>query len=90
MTGDLPAHNDWSQTKKGQVDIFNKMIDLFDEYLPNKPMFYSFGNHESDPVNRYMYMLSIVRTVFFIIVSLQILSLVLTPFHGYIMMLLTS
>ena len=54
MTGDLPAHNDWNQTKSGQVDIFNKMIDLFNEYLPNKPMFYSFGNHESDPVNRYM------------------------------------
>ncbi|XP_019855309.1 PREDICTED: sphingomyelin phosphodiesterase-like isoform X3 [Amphimedon queenslandica] len=53
MTGDLPAHNDWSQTRSGQVDIFNKMIDLFNEYLPNKPVFYSFGNHESDPVNSF-------------------------------------
>ena len=53
MTGDLPAHNDWDQTRANQTFILNKIIDLFDEYLPNKPLFFSFGNHESDPVNRY-------------------------------------
>ncbi|XP_003391045.3 PREDICTED: sphingomyelin phosphodiesterase-like, partial [Amphimedon queenslandica] len=53
LTGDLPAHNDWEQTKSGQVSIFNKIIGLFNEYLPNKPLFYSIGNHESDPVNSF-------------------------------------
>ena len=52
MTGDLPAHNDWNQTRPDQVLAFNKMIGLFNEYLPKKPVFYSFGNHESAPVNR--------------------------------------
>ena len=52
MTGDLPAHNDWNQTRPDQVLAFNKMIGLFNEYLPKKPVFYSFGNHESSPVNR--------------------------------------
>ena len=69
MTGDLPAHNDWSQTRTGQIEIFNKMIDLFNEYLPNKPMFYSFGNHESDPVNRYkkhVHAINGICTVFFL------------------------
>ena len=58
LTGDLPAHNDWEQTKSGQVSIFNRMISLFNEYLPNKPLFYSIGNHESDPVNRYLKILT--------------------------------
>ena len=51
LTGDLPAHNIWDQTKSGQVFILKKTISLFDEYLPNKPLFYAIGNHESDPCN---------------------------------------
>ena len=52
LTGDLPAHNDWNQTRSDQLFILNKIISLFNEYLPKKPVFYSFGNHESAPVNR--------------------------------------
>ena len=59
LTGDLPAHNIWDQTKSGQVSILKKIISLFDEYLPNKPLFYAIGNHESDPVNRYNNVVSV-------------------------------
>ncbi|XP_019855307.1 PREDICTED: sphingomyelin phosphodiesterase-like [Amphimedon queenslandica] len=53
LTGDLPPHNIWNQTQDDQIYIFNKIINLFYEYLPNKPLFFSVGNHESAPVNSF-------------------------------------
>uniref|UniRef100_A0A1X7T6Y9 Sphingomyelin phosphodiesterase n=1 Tax=Amphimedon queenslandica TaxID=400682 RepID=A0A1X7T6Y9_AMPQE len=53
LTGDLPPHNVWNQTQDDQIYIFNKIINLFYEYFPNKPLFFSVGNHESAPVNSF-------------------------------------
>uniref|UniRef100_A0A1X7UA88 Saposin B-type domain-containing protein n=1 Tax=Amphimedon queenslandica TaxID=400682 RepID=A0A1X7UA88_AMPQE len=53
LTGDLPPHNVWNQTQDDQIYVFNKIINLFYEYLPNKPLFFSVGNHESAPVNSF-------------------------------------
>ena len=55
MTGDLPAHNDWTQTKNDQLSILANITSLFKKYLPGKPVFFAIGNHESAPVNRYLH-----------------------------------
>ena len=88
LTGDLPAHNVWDQTKSGQVSILKKIISLFDEYLPNKPLFYAIGNHESDPVNRYIMLSQCFVLLCILLVILQLLSLIIQC-HGCMMLLLT-
>lgn len=50
-TGDMTPHNIWNQTRKGTLDQLKHLYDLFDEFLPNKTVFPSFGNHDTVPVN---------------------------------------
>ncbi|CAL1543338.1 unnamed protein product [Lymnaea stagnalis] len=53
MTGDIPAHDVWNQTRTDQVSHLVVLDKLFNEYLPNKPVYSCIGNHESSPVNSY-------------------------------------
>ena len=52
VTGDLPAHNDWSQTRDDQIEVLVNMTTVIKTYLPGKEIYFSIGNHESAPVNR--------------------------------------
>ncbi|XP_041360844.1 sphingomyelin phosphodiesterase-like [Gigantopelta aegis] len=52
-TGDLPAHDVWKQTRSEQVSLLSFLSQLFDKYLPNKPVYPAIGNHESAPVNSF-------------------------------------
>lgn len=52
MTGDLPAHNVWNQSRDDQLFVLEKMTELLKKYLPDKVVFPTLGNHESAPVNR--------------------------------------
>ncbi|XP_002119636.3 sphingomyelin phosphodiesterase [Ciona intestinalis] len=52
-TGDLPAHNDWSQTREGQIKLLSNLTNLLTHYFPNTPVYPSLGNHESNPVNSF-------------------------------------
>lgn len=53
MTGDLPAHNDWKQSREDQLEVLKFVTDSFKKYLPTKRVFATFGNHDSSPVNMY-------------------------------------
>lgn len=53
VTGDLPAHNDWSQSRQDQLFVLNTIANLMKQYLPSKSVYFTFGNHEGFPVNRY-------------------------------------
>ena len=52
MTGDLPAHNVWDQSKNDQVSVLGYISSLMKQYLPSKKVYFSLGNHEGVPVNR--------------------------------------
>ncbi|XP_003379090.1 sphingomyelin phosphodiesterase [Trichinella spiralis] len=61
-TGDLPPHNVWNQTRNGQLHAYEYLLQLFNEYLPNKLIFSALGNHESAPADRYE---NVIRAQFF-------------------------
>uniref|UniRef100_A0A3Q3J3G6 Saposin B-type domain-containing protein n=1 Tax=Monopterus albus TaxID=43700 RepID=A0A3Q3J3G6_MONAL len=51
-TGDIPAHNVWSQTRKQQLSGLINISRLVHEHLgPNVKVYPAVGNHESVPVN---------------------------------------
>ncbi|XP_076814916.1 sphingomyelin phosphodiesterase-like [Clavelina lepadiformis] len=52
-TGDLPAHNDWSQTKESQLFLLKNLTKTILKYFPNTPVYPALGNHESFPVNSF-------------------------------------
>jgi len=52
-TGDLPAHNDWNQSRSGQTFLLTNLTSLLLKYFPNTPVYPALGNHESDPVNSF-------------------------------------
>ncbi|XP_071959555.1 sphingomyelin phosphodiesterase-like [Antedon mediterranea] len=53
MTGDLPAHNVWNQTRDDELEILNEVTDMLLKYFPNTKIFPAIGNHESAPVNSF-------------------------------------
>ena len=53
MTGDLPAHNVWNQSREDQLFVFKTLVAMLKKYLPDKIIYPTLGNHESAPVNRY-------------------------------------
>ncbi|KAI8782638.1 sphingomyelin phosphodiesterase [Biomphalaria glabrata] len=53
MTGDIPAHDVWNQTRSDQIAHLVALDKLFSNYLPTKPVYYCIGNHESSPVNSF-------------------------------------
>ncbi|XP_039266810.2 sphingomyelin phosphodiesterase-like [Styela clava] len=52
-TGDLPAHNDWSQSRDNQISVLYNLTSLLIKYFPKTPIYPSLGNHESFPVNSF-------------------------------------
>ncbi|XP_026184498.1 sphingomyelin phosphodiesterase [Mastacembelus armatus] len=53
-TGDIPAHNIWSQTRKQQLLELTVISRLVQKYLgPNVTVYPAVGNHESTPVNSF-------------------------------------
>jgi len=53
VTGDLPAHNVWNQSRDDQVDILKEVANFFIKYLPGIKVYHAVGNHESAPVNSF-------------------------------------
>ncbi|XP_064389066.1 sphingomyelin phosphodiesterase-like isoform X2 [Halichondria panicea] len=53
MTGDLPAHNVWNQSRDDQLYVLKTLVGLLKKYLPDKIIFPTLGNHESAPVNSF-------------------------------------
>ena len=51
-TGDLPAHNVWSQTREDQLGVIDLLTDQMKLFFGDKKMYPTLGNHESAPVNR--------------------------------------
>ena len=51
MTGDLPPHNIWNQTKLDQLNAISVLTGLFLKYFPDKVIYSTLGNHESAPSN---------------------------------------
>ncbi|XP_028322184.1 sphingomyelin phosphodiesterase [Gouania willdenowi] len=53
-TGDIPAHNVWSQTRKQQLSELSVISRMIHHYLgPNVSVYPAIGNHESTPVNSF-------------------------------------
>ncbi|KAM9332450.1 sphingomyelin phosphodiesterase isoform 2-T2 [Pholidichthys leucotaenia] len=53
-TGDIPAHNVWSQTRKQQLTELAVITKLIHKHLgPNVTVYPAVGNHESTPVNSF-------------------------------------
>ncbi|KAK9968276.1 hypothetical protein ABG768_002610 [Culter alburnus] len=53
-TGDIPAHNVWSQTRKQQLNELTTITRLILKHLgPNVTVYPAVGNHESTPVNSF-------------------------------------
>ncbi|XP_035828045.1 sphingomyelin phosphodiesterase, partial [Aplysia californica] len=53
FTGDIPAHDVWNQSRTDQLEHIYTLDHLLSTYLPDKPVYYCLGNHESAPVNSY-------------------------------------
>ncbi len=58
MTGDLPPHDIWSQTRTDQITVIRTVVKMLRETFPNTPVFPSLGNHESAPVNRQLQLIT--------------------------------
>uniref|UniRef100_A0A673Z0Y8 Sphingomyelin phosphodiesterase n=1 Tax=Salmo trutta TaxID=8032 RepID=A0A673Z0Y8_SALTR len=52
-TGDIPAHNIWSQTRKQQLSELTVITRLIHSHLGNLKVYPAIGNHESTPVNSF-------------------------------------
>ncbi|XP_068205913.1 sphingomyelin phosphodiesterase-like [Palaemon carinicauda] len=53
MTGDMPAHDVWEQTKAKNVESVNVTLGLLRKHMPDTPVFSCLGNHEAAPVNSF-------------------------------------
>ncbi|XP_044521775.1 sphingomyelin phosphodiesterase [Gracilinanus agilis] len=52
-TGDIPAHDVWSQTRHDQLRALTTITTLVKKYLGPVPVYPAVGNHESTPVNSF-------------------------------------
>ncbi|XP_070533264.1 sphingomyelin phosphodiesterase-like [Ptychodera flava] len=53
MTGDLPAHDVWNQSRTDQLTVLEDITDMFLKYYPGMKVYPAVGNHESAPVNSF-------------------------------------
>eukprot|EP00731_Ephydatia_muelleri_P019987 Em0012g812a len=64
VTGDLPPHDVWSETRESVnrglnlfpdkiLDVIRVTYDLIKKYFPNKPVYSTIGNHDTSPVNSF-------------------------------------
>ncbi|KAL0267656.1 UNVERIFIED_CONTAM: hypothetical protein PYX00_009859 [Menopon gallinae] len=52
-TGDIPAHDLWSQNESSNYDILKRTLEKLEKAFPNTPVYPALGNHESVPPNLY-------------------------------------
>nr|XP_002130732.2 sphingomyelin phosphodiesterase-like [Ciona intestinalis] len=52
-TGDVPAHDVWSQNRLNQLYMLHNITSLLVQYFPNTPVFPAVGNHDSFPSNNF-------------------------------------
>ncbi|XP_004366050.2 sphingomyelin phosphodiesterase [Capsaspora owczarzaki ATCC 30864] len=53
MTGDIPAHNVWNQSRDDQLTSLHTACNLMRTTLPGITVYPTVGNHESSPVNSF-------------------------------------
>ncbi|XP_077990260.1 sphingomyelin phosphodiesterase-like [Glandiceps talaboti] len=53
LTGDLPAHDVWNQSRSDQLEILDEITEMFSKYFPGVKVYPAVGNHESAPVNSF-------------------------------------
>ncbi|XP_071502433.1 sphingomyelin phosphodiesterase-like [Diadema antillarum] len=53
MTGDLPAHDVWNQSRSDILKMIDFVTDLLMKYFPGVKIYPSLGNHESAPVDSF-------------------------------------
>ena len=46
FSGDAPAHDVWAQSKENNFDHTRAVINAFQKYFPDLPLYVSIGNHE--------------------------------------------
>ena len=51
VTGDLPPHDEVERTRESVLFVTTTIASMMREYLPDKRVFFTLGNHESAPVN---------------------------------------
>ena len=51
LTGDLPAHDIWRQSKAANTEITQVVAAALHKHFPDTPVLPAIGNHESFPVN---------------------------------------
>ena len=85
-TGDLISHDDWDQTRVEQLNLVNYLADMFLTYFPNTPVYWSLGNHEGVPVNRYRCLMNAIFV--FLIYMIYIISVILILSNDYIMFII--
>ncbi|XP_076040570.1 sphingomyelin phosphodiesterase-like [Oratosquilla oratoria] len=54
VTGDIPAHDDWSQTQARNLESLNATMSALKKFFPSTPVLGALGNHESAPVNSFV------------------------------------
>lgn len=54
VTGDLPAHDVYNQTKEDNAYVIGLINDLLWKYFPTTPVLQALGNHGSAPVDQYI------------------------------------
>ncbi|CAL4059731.1 unnamed protein product [Meganyctiphanes norvegica] len=53
VTGDLPPHDVWDQTRDSNMAALNLTTSLLYKHFPDIPVLAALGNHEAVPVNSY-------------------------------------
>lgn len=55
-TGDVGPHSVWENSKETQIEYFQKLSELFQKYFPNKKIYSTIGNHDSEPDNLFPFL----------------------------------
>uniref|UniRef100_A0A0R3RMD3 Sphingomyelin phosphodiesterase n=1 Tax=Elaeophora elaphi TaxID=1147741 RepID=A0A0R3RMD3_9BILA len=54
--GDYESHMDWTYTKKGHLETIRNLSTLLHKYFENTPIYWTLGNHEGVPVDRFYFL----------------------------------
>lgn len=55
VTGDVPPHDVWNQSRSYNLLNIQTEAQLFQKHIPNTPIYKIFGNHAPFPINEYDY-----------------------------------
>ena len=53
VTGDLPAHDIWRQSRASNLHTIRIVAEALHKYFPDTPVLPAIGNHEGFPVNMF-------------------------------------